>query len=260
MKRKFNYTGRKKIPLENIKIILQRKNDLVESFSAEINVKDLELPEDAIVFIETYFRTELLAFNFGTVKKIEAPDKTDLSHMGFSEHMRFRVIITDSKGLILAMADKVKPVNEKNSNCILPIKSTDLGNQIWELDFSDEMDGPVLMLNKKINGIQNFAISNNQFVISVFPAILREIFMKIVFIDNIDDPEEPQTEWHKKWIDFSKNTLKIESQLELNRDDNDFESEKVTDWIDNVVEKFTDSITSKNWRSFIKEMTGEDST
>ena len=82
--------------------------------------------------------------------------------------------------------------------------------------------------------------------------------MRIIFIEGINDLEEPEVEWHKKWIDFVKNTLSIENQPELDKESDEFERDTAVEWINSIAEKFTDSKTAKNWRYFVKKMTGED--
>ncbi|MBU0596635.1 hypothetical protein KKA94_00540, partial [Patescibacteria group bacterium] len=67
MKRRFNYTGRGRIPQEKISIILNKKENSVSSFTATIDLSGMGLPPEAKIYIETYHRTEYKSFDFGTV-------------------------------------------------------------------------------------------------------------------------------------------------------------------------------------------------
>jgi len=254
MRRKFNYTGRMKILRDNIEISLKKDKN---SFDAKINLDDYNLPDDSRVFIETYFHTELLRFDFGTVKNIERQQDNDLTDLGYQEQLKFRTIVTDSSGKILAMAEGIRPINDKKKNSILPIKKADIGQQIWRLDFVGVEQGPYLVLNDKLPGIENFVKTNNQFILSVFPSIIREILTRIIFIDKINNLDEPAFDWHKNWIEFIKDRISVEEIPTLDVEDDDFDGNVVNEWINRMVEKFTDSC-SENWRRFLYSMSEGD--
>jgi hypothetical protein len=259
MKRKLNFTGRKRIPKENIKIELNRENEKIKSFDAQINTENLELPKNSNVIVETYFKTELYRYSFGTIGKIEQPSSTDLSHIGFSENLRFRVIVTDDNGKILAMAERIRALNDTEKKSILPVMTKDIGNQLWQLDFPGNEEGPILILNSKIFGIENFAKNDPQFKLSVLPAVLREILTKMIFIDTIPDPEDITIDWHKTWLDFVNYTLKVENQPKiLDPHSDDFIPEDVEEWIDRVVENLCDIMLAQSMRVFSNAMSGGD--
>ena len=66
MIRRLNYTGRRKIPRENIHITLFRNNG-VDEFDAVIRLADLELPDSARLFVEAYHKSDWMRFDYGTL-------------------------------------------------------------------------------------------------------------------------------------------------------------------------------------------------
>jgi hypothetical protein len=105
MKRRFNYTDRKRILHENITITLNREKGRIKSFSATIDFNNMSLPADAKVYIVAYHRTEQKIFDYGIVGNPVAPQDTSLTELAYTENLRFRILVVDQYGLILAHAD-----------------------------------------------------------------------------------------------------------------------------------------------------------
>jgi hypothetical protein len=251
MKRRFNYTGRKRILEKNISIVLQRNDHgAIESFKATINLAQLELPETAKVFVEAYYRTEQKRYDFGTVGGVKSPDDTSLSDLAYTENLRFRVLVVDASGKILASANKVKPVGELEES-ILPVDYVDLGKQIWRIVYEADEDGPVLQLNRKIPQIETLSHSP-EFIFHVYPAVLREVLMHMIFIDTITNQEEPDTLWQEKWLKFSTETLG-EAPPKLYKTSPDFDSDIAEAWVNDVVEEFCAS-KSSDWNEFLEQI------
>ena len=62
MIRRFNYTGRKKIPRTKVLIRLIQTADGLLAFDATFNLEGLSLPGNAHIFIEAYRRAFFSAF------------------------------------------------------------------------------------------------------------------------------------------------------------------------------------------------------
>lgn len=247
MKRRFNYTGRKRITLDRVSINVNRTDHMLESFDALIKLDDMELPDAAKVYIEAYHRDERERYDFDTVGSIGRPPDTGLAHLAYCEHLRFQVIVVDEShkhGLLLASADRIRPAGVYRKRSILPVDFRDLGRQVWKVDYSG--DEPVLLLNERIPNIHNLARIDPRFHLYVYPAVIRDIFTHMFFVDGIDDIEDPAQEWHKLWLEFAKRFLADDTLSQLNPQDEGFDTGDVLNWIDGLVEEFCSS-RSKEW-------------
>lgn len=256
MKRRFNFTERKKITLDKVSIKLARK-DSSESFDAKIDLGEMDLPNEATVYIEAYHYTELRRYCFGTVGDIAKPEDAYLSGLANQENIRFRVLVvdeSDTRGLILAMADRIKPSGIIIKHSILPVVFKDLGRQVWKIDYSG--DGPVLLLNERIPNIHNLARTDPRFHLYIYPAVIREIFTHIFFIDRLDDLENPPEPWHENWLAFARRFIPEDSLSTLNLySDNLGEFDQtdmlnILNWTDRLVDEFCSS-RNREWLKLI---------
>ncbi len=246
MKRRFNYTGRKRIKREMITINLIRQNGRIVSFSLDCNrlkkaVASLNLPPDAKIYVEAYYRTELKRFDFGNVENITPIEPLSLKDLAYPENLKFRILVVDaSDGRILAHADRLKPDEPAEKKSILPVEFKDLGNEIWHVEYGADEGAPILCINRRITNITNIAKQDSQFFMHVYPAVIREILTHMVFVDKVDSVTEPETDWHKDWLKFCEN-LGVPPPESLNPDDIDnFDRDEALRWIDQVITSFTD--------------------
>jgi hypothetical protein len=141
IQRRFNSTGRRRIPRSNIEVKLQEPLD-TGSFpvaSATIHLTGLDLPETATVEIEAYFRSSSMRFSCGTVGLVAIPPTMELTEIDRGGAVRFRLLIIDAdgSGRIIAAADGLRPTQERDSpdrQSLLPLRETDLGDQLWKVD------------------------------------------------------------------------------------------------------------------------------
>jgi hypothetical protein len=251
MIRRFNYTGRKRITLDRISIHVTRTDHILESFDAVIKLDDVGLPDLAKVYIELYHRTDLARYDFGTVGNIVRPEDTGLSQLAHHEDLRFRVMVVDESGecgLILAMADKLRPSGILERRSILPVDFHDLGRQVWKVNYDG--DEPVLLLNNRIPSIHNLARMDPRFHLYVYPAVIRDIFTHMFLVDGLNDFDEPPLEWHKNWLNFAGRFLPHDAWTQLQLQDDSFASADVLRWIDKLVEEFCSSRT-REWLKLI---------
>ncbi len=259
MKRRFNFTGRRRIPRERISINLNKSGESVESFSATIDLNGIDLLSNAKVYLDAYHRTERRRYNFGTVENIVPPQNTGLATLAYGENLKFQLLVVDESehyGLILAHADKLKPESGADKKPILPVDFRDLGQQIWKVEYSEDENAPLLLLNTKIQNIQNIAKSDPQFIMFTYPAVFREVLIHMVFVEGVASSTDPPIDWHRDWLQFAQRILPGESLPEsLNPEDGNFEKERVKLWIDRVIEEFCAS--RNEWGEYINRSTGE---
>ena len=252
MKRKLNYTGRKKIKRQDFIVSIIKDNSDTKSFSAEIMLDEYDFPPDAKIFVEAYRFTEIKRFDFGKVSKIKKPN-TDISEMSHKDHLLFTLKVVDNlfeKGKILGCLQSVRPDNRNTKKVgpksILDVEFKELtDNIIWKLEYDE--GGPILMLNTKINNIQHISKNDAFFFFNVYPAIIKEILFYIRYIEKVDN-NDVEDDWCKDWIDFAER-FSDKSYKEIT--DND----SFSDWVDSSVYGFVNDKSSL-WKQLINEYGG----
>lgn len=246
MKRQINYTDRKKIPKKNVELEFFY-NDGIPSKAriTKLSLEELGLPSEAKVFLDAYHRTEFKRFPLGTLNKLEIPKDLDFDGLILKQRLLFRVIVSDPKTKkVLAHADRIKPSNLSKGDdvfqkreSILPVYIGNIDPRAWMLKFDSEYDdGPVLLVNNKIPDTEKFCKSP-EFVQLVLPAVLKEILFKMLIIDRIDSFEDPTYEWHKKWLTFLKQQLRIDPEEHFSAE---ADSNEIADQIEEVVNRFAE--------------------
>jgi hypothetical protein len=234
MIRRYNYTGRKKLLSGKIRINEWLKKDVKSFGVVECDLKDFNFPDDAKIYIEPYFKSSFLRFDFGTVARFQTPQSTDISDLPTTEQLWYRIKIVDESskfGLILGTADIQgtlvdSPHGGKQS--ILPVDFVDLGNRIWALDF--RIDRPVLTVNSSLNNINiREKIKQEEFFSLVYPEVIKRIALELSRSEGFFD--EDFSGWQLEWMRFFREVL-MQTQKPID-DDNSIE-----DWCNEVSDAF----------------------
>ena len=209
MIRRLNSTGRKKLSrdIASISLVYDEKGELY--FSGSVVLDEADLPGDAQVYVEAYYRNSYMRFPWGKVSELSSVkrkrfDLTDIQ----SEYVYFRVKVVDldgDVGKLLAQADRIQPrlpaETEKSRSSLLGVHFADLGDIIWDLDLDDVGVLPHLDVNDFDDKypIRDYVGHNASFVGLVFPEVLERIVRHIY-----DDPPESEDEdsWKYKWMAF----------------------------------------------------------
>jgi len=194
--RRINYTGRKKIDRKSISIDMR-----YPSFFATLRLGGYDLPENARVFVEAYRQTTRVRCEFGKVGGIVPPEKTDISELETPEAIKFRVLVVDTAGKILARADRISADNESPAtrNSLLPVRPAELENAVYRLYMGvDGDDEPILHINSRFENWSMLATSS-QFYTLVFPALVREILTCILIVEDHRDTSD-MSDWKSQWL------------------------------------------------------------
>lgn len=246
MIRRINFTGRIKIPSKMVKITLTRRGKDIHSFNSTIDLSELDLPENGKVYVEAYQRSVIRRYDFGTVKEIEAQEPTELDFFENPEQLQFKIKVVDDEGKILAKTKPIRPEIEGRKTPLLSVKPDDeIGKELWFLDFEDE---PLLLLNRKISGIESIAYES-QFRQYTCPSILREILTQMIFVGKIGS-----LEWHDKWLKFVKKITPQEEIPEiLDHEDTRFNSQEVNRWIKKAARRFSNRMKDE-WKDVKRQI------
>jgi len=249
MKRRLNFTDRKRISLERISLNLIGQEGS-RTFDVKLDLDDLGLPEYAAVYVEAYHKTDYMRYPFGTVAQLRRPHSTDLGSLGRIDNLRFRIKVVDeagTKGLIKAVADRIRPITPTKVRPILPVEFRDLGSQIWRLSFDD--GEPILEFNSVIPFIRERAKADYRLFFYVYPAVLREILVQMINVNGISDPEDAE-EWEKDWLNFAWHYGGDPPEV-LDPWNDTFDENEVRKWIETVVTEFC-TVHRDKWNNFIQ--------
>jgi len=258
MKRTFNYTGRIKINLNRINYEYSSNGTYVLTIK-KVDISGFKfLDASSEIYVEMFYRNEYLREKIGTINNIKLPYYVSLNDISYRENLSFRIIVVDPNELkILASTSIIKHTTSNiNEDALLPLKYEDLGKVIWKIDYKS-YDKPIILINNKIPGIDKTAVSDPVFIMNVYPAVLRQILQRIIFVEMVNPKEELSPDWRGQWLKFALCLNKSENMPEKFIDDDicdDNIKEKWYEWIEDVVTKFCNS--RKEWDSYISKNSG----
>jgi hypothetical protein len=251
MLRTFNYTGRKRITGDDYVIALHSAEGGELEANVDIEASTMGLPEHARIYVEAYYQTNWQRLDCGTVGVPTEIKNECLHEFDPGAPVRFRIRIIDESGhtgLVLASADGISPEtddNKKNTEPLLPVHFLNLGSEIWRVRWAG--DNAVLEINNGIPGHRHLAQRDPVFHAYVLPAVLREVLTRTIIDHNGVEAEEGTPA--QDWIQFGASLSgSYPEPYEPG------EEEKIYDWVDQVIEQFTDGFDLKtNLINFMKE-------
>lgn len=240
MIRRFNYTGRIKIPRNRIDIALFKDNE-GKYFRAKLNLEGLKFPGEARIFIEPNYKGVYQRFDFGTVAKVEEPSSTRLNELPETELAFFDISVVDESnetGLLLGKAKGIPVSTDNIPNDRVPllhVNPTDLKNQFWKLTFNSTDDNrPILEINNRIPELSQLAKDDIKFISLVYPIAFRGVLLKMLEIGEFDVETD---HWIAQWLKFIDKVLGIKYLPSTYNEDNGLTSEQ-EEWIDECVNEY----------------------
>jgi len=207
MIRRFNYTNRIRIRRKDIRITVREEAGQI-AFDADLAaLGEYTLPPDSRIYVEAYRQANWMRFGFGQVGAISPAKNRLLTQFDSAEGIKFRVKVTPNGDLhtLLAEADAIPLVLPENIDAehtpLLPVKPQKLGDEIYRLDFSGQDGRPLLLINSEAGNYTDIGKSP-AFVSLVYPAIFREILIRILLVDPHDDDTNPN-DWKSQWVRFA---------------------------------------------------------
>lgn len=234
MIRRFNFTERKRIDQERVEIeVIEAADGGPASFNAEINFDGMELPADAPVTIEAYRGRMAMRFPWGAAGALTPPLDRRLVTIPDNPSFRVTVVAPDESGMLLAMANRIRPRREEHHGSLIWLQPSDeLDKEVWRLDFGDGGDRPTLLINRSMPGIEAAALNDDAFHALVIPEVLRAVLVRALIADGAD-LEDEGGDW-SEFLAFARSL----HDAPLRSGDDDDRDARMT-WIDEAVEAFT---------------------
>ena len=231
MKRRFNFTERKRIDQQRIAVRIEERDDGgPPSFTADIDLGGLELPAAAKVIIEAYSGRAAKRFEWGPVGALAPPLDRRLTDMPVNPSFRVKVVAPDGSGELLAMANRVRPHREESHGSLVWLKGEDLEKEVWRLQFPGT-GAPTLLVNNNIHGIGEAVRSDRAFRALVMPEVLRAMLTRALIVDGFDLDDDDGD-----WGELLRFVRGFHSEeLAPSSDDRTVRME----WIDQAVSAFT---------------------
>lgn len=235
VQRRLNSTGRKRITKDRVSIELTPPLDAYSfpSATARVVLDDLGLEPAARVVLEAYFRSSSMRFQCGIVGEIFVPARMVLTEIDRGGAIQFRllVIAPDNSGRIVASAEGIKPVQRTDTpdrEPLLPVRETDLGEELWRVDV-DDRNGPWLVINNRIPGLASRLRSEPLIQGLILPHALREVLRNLPS----EGEEEGDHDWGDNWRRFLE---QIDVPVEA---DDPSDDEVRSAWVEDAVERFS---------------------
>lgn len=207
MIRRINYTGRKRILREQVRITVDGTRKPA-TFTAELSLQSHKFNSDASVIIEAYRgRAGLwMAFDWGRIAAMRKPATGILSDFDSVDGVlfRIRVVAVHEPHKILGEADQLPftAIGEAPDPKIPLIKTRaeELGDLVWALDF--DSDSPELLVNQAL-GNWKAVTEDKAFRALVYPAMLREILVRFLVAEDWS-ADSDSDDWRAKWLKFAR--------------------------------------------------------
>jgi|SRR5271156_217911 len=240
--RRFNYTHRVRIPASKIHVEIEHGED--GKYRGIVKKLDLtehgrhaeEVWKAAHVVVEArrvsvgLYRKQILGTVAETQQKkpitpIELAEFPDESEVVF----RFKVVDSDKK--LLGEVDGIRTGERADTERepLIPLIPTDLKEELWLVDTSDEAVGPRVLVNKRLPNASGLLMRDPVIRGLILPQIVRQVLAVVA------TTEQQSETWTGNWIRFADGL----GHSELPNTDDD---EAVQGWVDDVVESFTVSL------------------
>lgn len=233
--RRFNYTGRVRIEEQNVALELHETDDgNAPTFTALLNLAELNLPDDARVVITARRGRAAMRFDWGTVGNPAPPPDCRLTDVPVDPV--FRVMVEGNDHQILALANSISPRRAAGRESLLWLEEVDLDQEVWKLRF-DEPGRPVLLVNQKIGGMSAAIRQESGLQGTVLPEVFRSILTRALIVEAYP-PDDDDSPW-SNWLRFTDRFYAADFAADDDDGDGDKDNGTISEWIDGAVAAFT---------------------
>ena len=236
MRRKLNFTGRRKIPRSMIGLSVGGDNG-ERSISCMARIEKSIVADSAgRVVLEAYSGAQVERRELGTISNpIDiVADRTILQLLGGTPRFAVKVLAANS-AQILASAIGLAPEDNDvgGQKALLPMMLTKM-NLPWKIGFPDEgddtNDGPILYVSDRVPGGTARLQNDEAFLALVLPTAVEQISAEAVAYGR------PSEGWQERW--YKRILVGLAGEFDnLQPEDDNFDSAR-SDWAARTAEEF----------------------
>lgn len=212
MSRHFNFTDRKKIDIDDVRAVLEERENRIFCH-VDIRLGDHKFPPDSMVFVEAErgraFRHREKWGAVGVPTSGWSNGKNfDITAVGDPEGVRFRLLIVEPVVCrLLAAAENFQATSSSESmepqQSLLPIRMEDLNGGVWAL----EMEGgvPILILDTGLGSKQE--LKSSRILYAILPGVVRAILTNLAHEykgDKLDDDGLDMSDVPAVWLNLGE--------------------------------------------------------
>jgi hypothetical protein len=239
IKRRINYTGRKRIPQSAVAVsMLPLLPNEAPRATASFELGPMEFPPSSSIVLEAYQRSQGMRFELGTIEHPAIPQEFQLDEIDPGESVLFRLKVVESDeqtGRILGAVNRIRPDSRATPDGrrrLFPVEQLDLGQEAWRVRITAA--GPVLQLHfglpQMIAQLQSDPLVQGL----ILPIALRQVLQ--VLADGSANDEADEESWRDDWLRYCKESLKLED------DPADLNDEQREEWVDDGASRFARSL------------------
>lgn len=194
-----NPTNLKEIDRSRVNISVSEMNGQRSFTLDRCDLAGLGLPENLKLICMAGAGPTSMRFELGTISSWTRASQS-LNGLDRSASLRFRILMhEEGNPRLVASVENLRPVDDTQSESLLPMEPADLGERLWRLELREE--GPVLLFNASV--FPNAAGVENYFPFSAFvlPEALHQVIEKIAEDPAVlDDENDAWSSWGG-WLD-----------------------------------------------------------
>ena len=238
MLRRFNETGRKTISKEHATVRVRPREDSDNSaFRIDFQLDGYGFDPAAVVRVEAWRSNIGERWDVGTVA--DAAYRGEfvglMNEAPMSSQFKVVVVAGDGSGKLLGASGPIKPKQPTES--LIPLEPTDLGSEVWRVDFADDGQ-PVLLVNNRLEMMSEIVRSDDQFRALVMPQVLRTVLTHIIFVAGADYDDDEEG-WHQGWFNLAQSVFTAKAP-KVTDPDSDSQRLDAQTWIEDVVAEFSE--------------------
>jgi|GEM_PF-4370719 hypothetical protein len=235
--RHFNYTHRVRIAASKIHVEVERGEDgrhrgIIKKLDLSDHGRHREEVWRAAHVIVEARRVSMGLYHkqvLGTVAETQQPiAPIELTEFPDDAEIVFRFKVVDADKKLLGEVDGIRTGEriETEKEPLIPLILTDLKEELWRVDTSDEALGPCVFVNKRLPNAGGLLTRDPVTRGLIMPQIVRQVLTVVAKTEQQSEP------WAANWISFAEQL----GHPELPDAEDD---EAVQGWVEEVVESFT---------------------
>ncbi len=243
MKRSFNYTDRVRIARKDVSIRLLEVLDERPNLEVRTDLSGYGFEFGSVAYLEGHNDTAWERHKLADPLIPHAINPVALSEFSEIGNVKFKIKVVDpsADARLLGLADNIPLVNPADvvgdPDGLLLVRWSDIGQQIWKLDFDPAADGkPELLLSRRLREHEKKLSGDPMFRGCVLPEVFRRILEQAIIVYGYDADDDRS--WFSDWIGWMRSVPSIGVQVDTLLDaSGDYEKRSA---IEDAVNEFAD--------------------